>query len=335
MTIRVGIIGTGFIGLDHGNKLVNVINGSTVTAVTDVNKARAQEVAGLLGDAKVFDNGHDLINSDLVDAVLVCSIGETHAEYTLAAIAAGKPVMCEKPLAPTTPECEAILAAEVAHGKRLVIVGFMRRYDPGYKEVKATLDGGKIGAALIMHNVHRNATVPESFTSFMTMTDSMIHEIDTTRWMLGEEITSVQVAPPKRTSKAFPHLQDPQFALFGMESGVLSTSEFFANCQYGYDVRCELVGELGTSSLVNPVVASSTIAGQAADMVPPDWRVRFGPAYTAELQAWITGLGKGEIVGPSAWDGYAATRVTEFGVQAVKTGQRVEIDYIEKPALYR
>ena len=116
---------------------------------------------------------------------------------------------------------------------------------------------------------------------------------------------------------------------------MLSTSEFFANCQYGYDVRCELVGELGTSSLVNPVVASQTIAGQDVDVVPPDWRVRFGPAYTAELQAWITGLQKGEIVGPSAWDGYAATRVTEFGVQAVKTGQRVEIDYIEKPALYR
>jgi myo-inositol 2-dehydrogenase/D-chiro-inositol 1-dehydrogenase len=335
MTIRVGIIGTGFIGLDHGNKLVNVINGSTVTAVTDVNKVRAQEVAGLLGGAKVFDNGHDLIKSDLVDAVLVCSIGETHAEYTLAAIAAGKPVMCEKPLAPTTPECESILAAEVAHGKRLVIVGFMRRYDPGYKQVKATLDSGKIGAALILHNVHRNATVPESFTSFMTMTDSMIHEIDTTRWLLGEEITSVQVAPPKRTSKAFAHLQDPQFALFGMESGVLSTSEFFANCQYGYDVRCELVGELGTSSLVNPVVASQTIAGEDVDVVPPDWRVRFGPAYTAELQAWITGLQKGAIVGPSAWDGYAATRVTEFGVEAVKTGQRVAIDYIEKPALYR
>ena len=336
MTIRVGVIGTGLIGTEHANKLVNVINGSTVSAVTDVNRARAEQVAAELGpDVKVFDDGISLINSDLVDAVLVCSIGETHAEYTLASIAAGKPVMCEKPLAPTTPECEAILEAEVKHGERLVIVGFMRRYDPGYREVKATLDGGTIGAALILHNVHRNATVPESFTSFMTMTDSMIHEIDTTRWLLGEEITSVQVAPPKRTSKAFAHLQDPQFALFGMESGVLSTSEFFANCQYGYDVRCELVGELGVASLVNPVVASTIANGQDVDVIPPDWRVRFGPAYTAELQAWITGLQQGKIVGPSSWDGYAATRVTEFGVQAVKSGERVAIDYVEKPAIYR
>ena len=248
MTIRVGIIGTGLIGEDHGRKLVNVINGSTVVAVTDVNRARAEEVADELGGAAVFDTGLDLIKSDKVDAVLVTSIGPTHAEYVLACIAAGKPVMCEKPLAPTVPECEQILAAESAFGKRLVIVGYMRRYDPGYRQVKATLESGAIGDALILHNVHRNATVGEGYTSFMTMTDSMIHEVDTSRWLLGEEITAVQVIPPKRTPKAFPHLQDPQFAVFTTESGILSTVEFFANCQYGYDVRCELVGSLGTAS---------------------------------------------------------------------------------------
>ena len=335
MTIRVGIIGTGFIGEDHGRKLVNVISGSTVIAVTDVNRARAEEVATELGGAAVFDNGLDLIKSDKVDAVLVTSIGSTHAEYVLACIAAGKPVMCEKPLAPTVPECEQILAAESALGKRLVIVGYMRRYDAGYRQVKASLESGAIGEALIVHNVHRNATVGEAYTSFMTMTDSMIHEVDTSRWLLGEEITAVQVIPPKRTPKAFPHLQDPQFAIFTTESGILSTVEFFANCQYGYDVRCELVGSLGTASLVNPVVSSTIAAGTDSAVVPPDWRVRFGPAYTAELQAWITGLLNGECVGPSAWEGYAATKVVEVGVEAVKTGQRMAIDYIDKPALYR
>ena len=335
MTIRVGIIGTGFIGEDHGRKLVNVISGSTVIAVTDVNRARAEEVATELGGVAVFDNGLDLIKSDKVDAVLVTSIGPTHAEYVLACIAAGKPVMCEKPLAPTVPECEQILAAESALGKRLVIVGYMRRYDAGYRQVKASLESGAIGEALIVHNVHRNATVGEAYTSFMTMTDSMIHEVDTSRWLLGEEITAVQVIPPKRTPKAFPHLQDPQFAIFTTESGILSTVEFFANCQYGYDVRCELVGSLGTASLVNPVVSSTIAAGTDSAVVPPDWKVRFGPAYTAELQAWITGLLNGECVGPSAWEGYAATKVVEVGVEAVKTGQRMTIDYIDKPALYR
>ena len=288
-----------------------------------------------LGGARVFDTGQDLIASDEIDAVLVTSIGETHAEYVLACISAGKPVMCEKPLAPTVPECERILEAEVAHGKRLVIVGFMRRYDPGYRQVKAALEKGVIGEPLILHNTHRNSTVPESYTSFMTMTDSMIHEVDVSRWLLDEEITAVQVIPPKRTPMRFAHLQDPQFAVFTTESGILSTVEFFANCQYGYDVRCELVGSLGTASLVNPVLASEVTAGQASTVIPSDWRARFGAAYTAELQAWVAGLARGECVGPSAWEGYAATKVVEVGVEAVKSGDRMTIDYIDKPALYR
>ena len=177
----------------------------------------------------------------------------------------------------------------------------------------------------MLHNVHRNSSVGEAYTSFMTMTDSMIHEVDVTRWLLGEEITAVQVIPPKRTPKAFPHLQDPQFAVFTTESGILSTVEFFANCQYGYDVRCELVGLAGhgVAGQLRPWPRRSR-AGHDAAAVPADWRARFGMAYAAELQAWITGLERGESVGPSAWEGYAATKVVEVGVEAVKTGQRMD-----------
>jgi myo-inositol 2-dehydrogenase / D-chiro-inositol 1-dehydrogenase len=335
MTIRVGIIGTGLIGEDHGRKLVSVISGSTVSAVTDVDQARAQDVATLLGGARVYPSGEELIASEDVDAVLVTSTGPTHARYVLGCIAAGKPVMCEKPLAPTVQECERILAAEVAHGRRLVIVGYMRRYDPGYRQVKDALVSGSIGEPLVLHNVHRNATVPQSFDSFMTMTDSMIHEVDVTRWLLDEEITAVQVVPPRRSPLAFPHLQDPQFALSTTRSGILSTVEFFANCRYGYDVRCELVGSTGIATMTNPTVASITASGTLASPVAADWRERFGPAYTAELQAWIGGLERGEAVGASAWEGYAATKVVEQGVEAVRTGERMTIDYVERPALYR
>ncbi len=335
MTIRVGVIGTGVIGTDHAAKLQHQISGSSVSAVTDIDRARASQVAADLGGAKVLTDGHELIASDEVDAVLITSIGETHAEFTLACIAAGKPVMCEKPLAPTTPECLQILEAEVALGRRLVIVGFMRRYDAGYRQVKASLDSGAVGDALILHNVHRDTGAPESFTDPMVLTDSMIHEIDVTRWLLGEEIVSVQIIPPKRTRHAFAHLQDPQFAAFHTETGILSTAEFLANGTSGYDVRCELVGSDGTASLLNPTLANEITGGAARTVVPADWRARFSGAYAAELQAWIGGLERGEIVGPSAWEGYAATRVTELGIEAIRSGQRVAIDYVDKPALYR
>lgn len=334
MTIRVGIIGTGGIGTDHALKLAHGVSGSTVSAVTDIDRARAEEVAAQVGGATVFDDGFALIASDEVDAVLIASIGETHAAFTLACIAAGKPVLCEKPLAPTTPECVEILEAEVAHGKRLVMVGFMRRFDPGYRDVKAARVDGRLGAPLMLHNIHRNPVVPDSFTSFMTITDAIIHEFDVTRWMLDEEIASIQVIPPARSPRAAEHLQDPQFAAMTTTSGVLSTVSFFANCTYGYDVRCELTGSEGVASLVNPATSSTFLGGADASPIPASWKVRFGATYHAELQEWISGLLRGETVGPSAWDGYAATRVAEAGVEAVRTGQRVAIDYIAKPDLY-
>ncbi|MHB8959308.1 MAG: Gfo/Idh/MocA family oxidoreductase [Candidatus Limnocylindrales bacterium] len=335
MTVRVGIIGTGLIGTDHGQKLARRIAGATVSAVTDVNRARAEEVAADLG-AAVIDSAASLIASPDVDAVLIASVGPTHAEYVLACLAAGKHVLCEKPLATTVEDCLRILEAESALGRRRVVVGFMRRVDAGYEQVKAGLDAGAIGEALMVHNVHRNPTVGEAYTSFMTMTDSVIHEVDTIRWLVGEEIASIQVLPPRRSPRAFPHLQDPQFVAFTTESGILATVDFFANAQYGYDVRCEVVGSEGTASLVNPTLSTTVLAGMDTTEVAPDWRVRFGAAYHAELQAWIDGVARDEAVGPSSWDGYAATLVTERGVEAVRTpGQPVAVAYVEKPALYR
>ena len=334
MTVRVGIIGTGLIGTDHGQKLARRIAGATVSAVTDVNRARAAEVAADLG-AAVIDSAESLIASPDVDAVLIASVGPTHAEYVLACLAAGKHVLCEKPLATTVDDCLRILEAESALGRRRVVVGFMRRVDAGYEQVKAALDAGVIGDPLMVHNVHRNPTVGEAYTSFMTMTDSVIHEVDTIRWLVGEEIASIQVLPPKRSPKAFPHLQDPQFVAFTTESGILATVDFFANAQYGYDVRCEVVGSEGTASLVNPTLSTTVLAGMDTTEVAPDWRVRFGAAYHAELQAWIDGVARDEAVGPSSWDGYAATLVTERGVAAVKTpGKPVAVTCVEKPALY-
>jgi myo-inositol 2-dehydrogenase / D-chiro-inositol 1-dehydrogenase len=320
MTIRVGVIGTGAMGTDHARKLAASVGGATVSAVADVDRDRADAVAHEVG-ARVAGNGLDLIASDDVDAVLIASTVETHLEFTLAAVEAGKPVLCEKPLAATAEEALRVVAAETTLGRRLVVVGFMRRADPAYLAAKATLDADGIGEPLLLHNIHRNPSVAPWFTRAMTMTDSIVHEIDVTRWLLGEEIVAVDVIPPKRSAAAPRDLQDPQFAAFTTTSGVLSTVEFFGSAGYGYDVRCELVGTTGTATVD---------AG-----VAPDFRVRFAAAYQAELDTWIAGLERREIVGPSAWDGYAATRVAEAAVEAASTGRRVEIEPSRPPEVYR
>jgi myo-inositol 2-dehydrogenase/D-chiro-inositol 1-dehydrogenase len=243
-------------------------------------------------------------------------------------------VLCEKPLAPTAEECLRVLEAEQAAGERLVQVGFMRRYDQGYRDLKAIVEAGEIGTPVQVHCRHRNASVPDSYTSDMHATDSVVHEIDVTRWLLGQEIVAVTILAPRRTSHAAEHLQDPQFFLFETSEGVLIDVEMFVNCRYGYEVRCELVGEEGTAELPVPAGVHVRRDGRNSVGVPPDWRDRFGAAYDAEVQQWVDGVAGGAITGPSAWDGYATTAVAATCVTARGEGRRAEVQLIDRPAFY-
>ncbi|MFC9914541.1 Gfo/Idh/MocA family oxidoreductase [Streptomyces sp. NPDC059862] len=335
MTVRVGVIGTGMIGQDHIRRLTDVITGARVTAVTDLDAARAAEVAARIG-APAVPTGTDLINSPEVDAVLVTSWGPTHAEHVLNAIAAGKPVFCEKPLATTAEDCLRIVEAERAHGRRLVQVGFMRRFDAGYRQMKEVLAAGSVGTPLIVHCAHRNPTVPDSYTSAMAAQDTAVHEIDVLRWLLDDEIVSAQVITPRATSKRFAHLKDPQIMLFETANGVRIDLEVFVNCQYGYDIQCETVGEDGLVRLPDPAAVGIRTTGRHSTAVLQDWKGRFVDAFDTEFREWIASVEAGtEPTGPSAWDGYAATVITDAAVRSLETdGQVVTVDMKPRPALY-
>jgi myo-inositol 2-dehydrogenase/D-chiro-inositol 1-dehydrogenase len=337
MTVRIGVIGVGMIGQDHIRRLSQVVAGAQVVALTDVDPARAQQVADRYGTAtgiRVHATGQDVISDPEVDAVVVCSWGPTHEEYVLAAIAAGKPVFCEKPLAETPEACLRILAAEVAAGRRLVQVGYMRRYDGGYRALKGVLDSGAIGAALMVHCAHRNPSVPGHYTKDMAITDTAVHEIDTMRWLLGEEIVGTQVLTPRR-SRHGGELQDPLLLLFEMESGAIVDVEVSVNIRYGYDIRGEVVGEDGTAALgdASPVVVRRE--GGFTSPVPADWRERFLRAYDVEFQEWVDAVAAGRPNGPSSWDGYAAAAVADAALEALHSGTRTSVKLADKPELYR
>ncbi|MEE1799314.1 Gfo/Idh/MocA family protein [Streptomyces sp. NPDC101062] len=335
MTVRIGVIGTGMIGQDHIRRLTQVITGTRVTAVFDIDTARAEEVAASVG-ARALATGREVIDAPDVDAVVVTSWGPTHAEHVLGAIAAGKPVFCEKPLATEAEDCLKIIEAETAHGSRLVQVGFMRRYDAGYREMKKVIESGAIGEPLMVHCAHRNASVPESYTSAMAAQDTAVHEIDVLRWLLDDEIRSVQVLTPRRTSKRHAHLQDPQIMLFETAEGVRIDLEVFVNCQYGYDIQCETVGEEGLVRLPDPAAVSVRRAGRHSTGVLQDWKGRFESAFDTEFREWAASVAAGdEPTGPSAWDGYAATVITGALVEALESGAIVRVDALEKrPAFY-
>ncbi len=335
MTVRVGVIGVGMIGQDHIRRITQVLSGGAVVAVTDVDAARAEHVAADLPGATVHPAGNDLIGDGDVDAVLVTSWGATHEEHVLAAIDSGKPVFCEKPLATTREACLRIIDAEMANGRRLVQVGFMRRYDSGYRALKAALEDGTIGAPLMMHCAHRNPSAPPyGFTTEMIVSDSAVHEIDLVRWLFDTEVVATSILKPRRSSKGGADLHDPLIVLLEMASGVLVDVEVFVNATYGYDIRGEIVGEIGTVALADSGEVTVQAGGRRGGRVPADWRDRFGRTFDAELQDWLKAVAAGTSTGPGAWDGYAAAAVTDSCLEALRTGQRTAVSLAERPDFY-
>ena len=161
--LKVGIIGVGSMGTQHFLRLMNKIHGATVTAVSDINEAHAKEVIALYPTVRFIADPIALINDPEVDAVVIVSIDSTHEEYCLEAIKCGKYIFCEKPLSASAEGAKKVVDAEIAGGKRLIQMGFNRRFDPAYEELKALVVSGKLGAPLVAHCAHRNANYPAQY----------------------------------------------------------------------------------------------------------------------------------------------------------------------------
>jgi len=338
VSVRVGIVGVGVMGSDHARIFAAQVPGAAVQAIYDADPARAKSVAEEVGAATVFGDALALIRDASVDAVLVASPDQTHKEFTLAAIAAGKPVLCEKPLAPTPAECLEVTAAETRRGHRLVQIGYMRRFDPSYVEMKSGLGSGRFGAALMLHCIHRNVAAPDWFDSKMAVSNSAVHEFDIARWLLDAELAGITVFRPKLAQGGSPGA--PVYMVLESAKGQLVTIEVFIDASYGYDVRGELVCERGTIALRAPLRIETNAELIQGTAYPADWRPRFADAYRLQAQAWIKAIARGAAAqdsnaGASAWDGYAAAAVAEAGLLALAEGRRVEIRLADRPALYR
>jgi myo-inositol 2-dehydrogenase / D-chiro-inositol 1-dehydrogenase len=332
MTVRVGIIGVGIMGADHARTLVTQVPGATLQSVYDADTARARAVAEETGAASVGSDPLGVVNDPAVDAVLIASPDKTHRELTLACLAARKPVLCEKPLAPTARECLEIVDAETRLGKKLVQVGYMRRFDPSYVEMKAAWQSGRFGKPLMFHCVHRNVLAPSWFDSSMAIGNSAVHEFDIARFVLDAELSRISVFKPSAAAADEPGA--PVFLVLESSTGQLVNIEVFISATYGYDVRGELVCEKGTVALRAPVNTEASLDLSQGIAYPADWRPRFAAAYRLQNQAWIKAIGKGGSAGASAWDGYTACAVAEAGVASLNAGGPANITLADKPALY-
>jgi myo-inositol 2-dehydrogenase/D-chiro-inositol 1-dehydrogenase len=225
-----------------------------------------------------------------------------------------------------------VIAAEVKVGKRLAQIGFMRRFDPAYIEMKQALTMGAIGPALMMHNFHRNVSAPSNFTGQMAITNSAPHEFDIARFVLDADYDSITAFRPefRDSGKA----GAPVFMVLKTIAGQLVNVEINNNAAYGYDVRGELVGEKGSVFLRSPVATELNVRLQAITTYAEDWRPRFAEAYRLQNGAWLKSIETGRPAGASAWDGYAATLVAEAGVRSFESGAPVKVAAVVKPTLY-
>lgn len=335
MTVRIGVIGTGAIGRDHARRIEKVLAGGRVVALSDVNRASAEAVkTEIAHEAEIFATGEELIAAPEVDAVLVTSWGATHEQYVLAAIAAGKPCFCEKPLVTTAEGARRIVEAEAATGRRLVQVGFMRRYDAGYIALKAAVDS-EIGAPIIVHAAHRNPTVPRAYETPSAIHDTLIHEIDVFRWLLDDDYVSARVIFPRTAARSHAKLRDPQIVILETAKGTVIETEIFVNCHYGYDIQCEVVGEDGIARLPEPMAVQTRLGARLGNAILTDWKDRFIASYDIELDDFLKAAARGTVSGPTAWDGYVAAITSDACVAAQTTdGAAVAITLPACPALY-
>jgi myo-inositol 2-dehydrogenase / D-chiro-inositol 1-dehydrogenase len=323
--LRIAILGVGLMGSFHAAKLTKSVKGATVTVINDFFRPKAEEVAASCG-ARVVDDPIEAINAEDVDAVLIASPGAAHEEQVLACLERGIPVLCEKPLTTNIETAYAIVQKEAVLGKKLIQVGFMRRFDSEYVALKELITSGGLGTPLLVHCTHRNPDVGGHFNSEFMIRDSVVHEVDVVRFLLDSEITAVTVHRGLATSKAPAGTSDPMIVLLETASGQLATDEIFVRTGVAYEVRTEVVGEKGSAVIgLDQNLVTKTDDGRWGGSITPGFVERFGPAYHVELQRWVDAAKRGTIDGPDAWDGYAAVAVCEAGVEAVRTGQRAVV----------
>lgn len=337
--LRVAVLGVGLMGADHVARIDRKIKGARVAVLNDYFTEKAEQIAAGIDGCRAIADPLDAIADPDVDAVVLATPGPTHEKQLLACLEHGKPVMCEKPLTTDVETSLEVVKREAELGRKLIQVGFMRRFDDEYAALKAMVAAGDLGEPLLMHCAHRNPAVPHGFDSAMVVRDSLVHEVDVTRFMFDEEITSIQIVKPSANPAAPQGLADPQIAILRTASGKHVDVELFVTTGVAYEVRTEVVGEKGSAMIGLDVnIVRKAAPGTWGGQITPGFRERFGRAYDTEIQRWVDAVAAGACSGdytdgPGVWDGYAAAAVCAAGVESLESGLPVQVKMVDRASV--
>jgi myo-inositol 2-dehydrogenase/D-chiro-inositol 1-dehydrogenase len=332
MTVRFGLLGAGRIGRVHARAITGDAN-ARLLAVADAMPAAAEAIAGKYGCA--IRSIEEIIEASDIDAVVICTPTDTHADLIEVCARAGKAIFCEKPIDLSLARVKSCLAV-VRETKATLMVGFNRRFDPHFRAVRAAIDAGSIGKVEQVVITSRDPGAPPA--DYITRSggifrDMTIHDFDMARFLLGEEIATVSAVGSV--------LVDPEIGLLGdfdSASVILTTATgkqaLIGNSRratYGYDQRIEVHGSLGAVSAENQRPVSIEVATAAGYTRPPlhdFFMTRYTEAYAAEIAAFIATVQGGTAAAPSGEDGLAALALAEAALKSVAERRMVALSEV-------
>ena len=291
--LHFGIIGAGRIGRVHAETLAFRLPQSRIMSITDLNREAAQALAAYCGIPKVAASAADLIADPAIDAVLICSSTDTHADLIIEASRAGKHIFCEKPIAHSLNEIDRALHAVKAGGVQLQI-GFNRRFDANFARVRHAVATGEIGKPSLMHIISRDPAPPPlsyirvSGGIFMDMT---IHDFDMARFLIGDEVEEIYTSAAVMVYPAIGDAGDLDTALILLRfcNGVIATIDNSRKAVYGYDQRVEILGTEGKIETGNCYPNQAVISGAKSvykDLPLNFFMQRYTESFAAELESF-------------------------------------------------
>lgn len=329
MTVRFAILGAGRIGQVHA-KAVGATDGARLVAIADPVAAAAESIAQAFGcDIRTIAEIRD---SDDVDAVAICTPTDTHADLIEEFAKAGKAVFCEKPVDLSIARVKDCLKVVDAQNATLM-VGFQRRFDPDFMALKKAIDDGHIGDVEMVTLTSRDPGAPP--VEYMKRSggifrDMTIHDFDMARWLLGEEVATVQASASVLTDPAIKEVGDFDSVnvILTTASGKQCTITNSRRATYGYDQRIEVHGSAGSVSAENHREARIEIANANGYTRPPllnFFMSRYTTAYANEIAAFVDAVANGAATPTTGLDGLKALELADAALEAAETGRAVHL----------
>lgn len=315
--LGVGVLGVGEMGRRHAENLRRLVPQAKLVAVADVVGERARQLASELEIEKSFSSLEAMLECKGLDAVIVATPDKFHTSAVKIAAAAGKDILCEKPLALNLTDARAMLDAVSKAGVRFQ-VGFMRRYDPAYAAAMKRIEAGEIGIPVLFKSIGRDKEGPplsayQSNANGMLFYTNTIHDFDLARWLMQDEVCEVHAYATVTIRPEVAQFGDVVASVVNLKfsQGAIGNIDSHAQAVYGYDVRTEILGSKGAilvGSLHQTPIAILTKQGSTRP-VADYFLTTFADAYVAEINDFVERILQDQPLRVSGEDGLRALAI--------------------------